>query len=311
MIENIQNITWEKYIEETDSSDFTKSDYIYRGQSNSYNFSEPFDKWKIISSFNRYYSRKNFRFQSFIGQQLEENLFKTIYGNYEFVKRTNLDKSDLITRLYFLQHYSIPTCLIDFTFNPLVALYFALSSLKGHQAKRFNNEGFPTIYPSECKISIYQINHKLLREVLKIKEIENTSNDLFLQYEKYRIDLYRNKFVYLGIDLTPHSKINPEIDNYNIREQNGCFILFDNISNNKYDLISFLEQYCKINKITFKEPLIKIYNIDYNNIYCPTHSKQSDYKPVFRFLQEKNITGKILFNDYQGLKYDFNFFHER
>jgi hypothetical protein len=310
MIEIVPDITWEEFIEVTNSDNFLNSDFIFRGQSNSYD-GHTFHNWPIISSFNRYYSRDNFRFEDFIGQQLEEGLFKMTYGNYEFVKRTNLDKSNLISRLYFLQHYSIPTCLLDFTFNPAIALYFAMTSLKGHKARTCNIEGFPTIYPSECKISIYQINHRLLREIIGIKEITHTGNDLFGEYEKYRIDLTSNRYAYLGVDLTPHLKMNQDVDNYNIRVQNGCFILFDNISDNNCDLVSFLKSYSKNNNLTFPEPLIKIYNINYNNLYRPMRSRQRDYKPVFRYLQDKGITGKNLFNDYQGLKYDLNFFHDK
>lgn len=310
MIEIFSDITWEEFIRVTDSSNSTDSDFIYRGQSNSYDEGN-FIEWPIISSFNRYYSRANFRFDSFINQQLEENLFKITYGDYEFVKRTNLDKSNLISRLYFLQHYSIQTCLLDFTFNPSIALYFAMTSLKGHTARTCNSDGFPEIYPPECHISIYQINHKLLRQVVGVKEISHSNNDLYLEYEKYRLNVTMGNYAFIGIDIEPLLKISEEIENFNIKKQEGCFILFDNISNNKNDFISFLESYCKIKKIEFTEPLIKIYKIKYNNLYKPMQSRQGNYKPAFRYLQDKGITGKNLFNDYQGLKYDFNFFYDK
>lgn len=285
----IDNITWEDFISLTESNDSTSSDYIYRGQSNSFNFPNNFTEWDIISSFNRTYSVKNFRFREFLSQQLEERLFKITYGKYEFVRRTNLDKSDLITRLYFLQHYGIPTCLLDFSFNPLVALYFSLTSLKGHKFRSCNSDGIPTIYPEECKISIIQINHRLLKEKIKVKEINHKNNDLFLEYEKYGMDLSKEEWCYLGIDLYPYLRINSEIDNYNLKAQDGCFILFDNVYAHRHDLISFLERYCLANNITLSEPIVRIYKINYNNLYKPMRSKRNEYKPVFKYTTSASL----------------------
>lgn len=309
--ETITNITWEDFVELTDRKKLKNSDFIYRGQSNSFEFPNSFKEWDVTSSFNRLYSKKNLRFKQFLSQQLNENLFKTAYANYEFVKRTKLDKADLITRLYFLQHYGISTCLIDFTLNPLVALYFTLTSLKGHQFRSNNIDGFPSIYPNDCHVSIFQINYKVLSKILNINEIIHKSNDLFLQYEHYGKDISKNEWAYLGIDLFPHRKINPEIDNFNLKAQEGCFILYDNAETNKKDLISFLEEYCRINEIILDEPLIRIYKIGYNCLYKPIRQLQPNYTPVFKYLEKENITGRNLFNDYQGLKYDFNFFHEK
>jgi len=309
--EIISNITWEEFIEKTDSDNPINSDYIYRGQSNSFTFPEDFIEWDVVSSFNRVYTKKNFKFNQFLSQQLEEGLFKANYANYEFVKRTCLDKSDLITRLYFLQHYGIPTCLIDFSHNPLVALYFSLTSLKGHRFRVNTVDGFPAIYPNDCHISITQINHKILREVLEIKEINHRSNDLFLEYEQYSKDLSQNEWAYLGIDLSPINKVNQEVNNYNLKAQEACFLLYDNSETNGKDLISFLEEYCLKNEISLPEPLIKIYKIKYNCLYKPIRQLQPDYVPVFKYLENENITGRELFNDFQGIKYDFNFFHDK
>lgn len=298
MIENISDISWEDFI--TDTYLNKNSDFIYRGQSNSISNSK-FEQWGLVSTFNRHYSNENFRFDSFLSQQLENSLFLHTYKDYEFVKRTHLDKSDLITKLYFLQHYGIPTSLIDFSLNPLVALYFAITSLRGHSGGEYDNEGFPKYYPPECKVTIYRINHRILKDKLGIMEINNQKNSLFLNYEKYRLDLSSLKSCYLGLDVKPHEKINKNVDNYNLKQQDGAFILFDNANAKNYDLIRFLIEYCHRKDIIFSEPLIKIYNIKYNSLYKPKHSKQPNYKPVFRFLEEQGITGKTLFNDFQSI----------
>lgn len=318
MLKKIINITWEKYIEETENLPTDK--FIYRGQSNLFK-NGSFTPWGIISSFNRENDTKKFMFRRFLTQQLEQGLFEAYYRNYEFVKNTNLNQSDLISRLYFLQHYGISTCLIDFTFDPLVALYFSLTSLKGHNVAKNPNSstGVKNIYPNNCYVSIYQINHKLLCEKLAINNLDEANKYLSINYDYYAIDLIKGlEWAHLAIDLDPLSKINNSINNYNLSEQKGCFLLFDNHyakdyeCSKDYDLITFIEKYCEINNIVFKEPLITIYNIEYNSLYGRMHiPNKPHYKTVFKFLKENNCTGQYLFNDSQGLKYDFNFFHEQ
>jgi len=311
MIEKIENITWEDFIDDTYSKDYQMQDFIYRGQSNEYTTSGEFNKWKVKSSFNRFYTKENYRFSSFLDQHLNDTLFTSTYGNYEFVKRTKLIDSDFLTRLYFLQHYSIPTCLLDFTFNPLVALYFSMSSLKGHQGGQYDINGFPLFYPDECKITIYRINYKILIEKFNLEEINKELLSDFVKYQRYKQSISDYTYSYIGIDLFPYKKISSSVDNYNLKKQDSAFILFDNLYSEQYGLIEFLIEQAKSNNIQFDKPMIKEYNINYNCLYSPMHSKQPDYIPAFRYLEENGITGKKLFNDYQSLRYDFNFFHNK
>jgi len=75
---------------------------------------------------------------------------------------------------------------------------------------------------------------------------------------------------------------------------------------NKISFEDFLIQYGKINGLSLDEPILNIYNIKYNSIINRLENRK---KNVFKFLNDKNITGKYLFDDIQGLKYDYiNFF---
>jgi hypothetical protein len=307
----VQNIdlSLNEYLELINNSD-KSSDFIYRGQTNSYN-NYKFTEWNIVSTYNRNPQFSNIRFNSFLTQQLNDSLFDIYYRNNQFVKDKKLEKSDLISKLYFLQHYGISTSLIDFTHNPFVALYFAMSSLNSHSGGTCDDNGFPNYYLENCTISIYQINYKLLVEKFKIQEINNKIGYEYDKKFKFNTNVNLRKTVHVGIDTNPIKNTNNLIDNFNLLKQEGAFIFYDNHYNKKYGLIEFITDYIIENKIEITEPLVKIYKIKYNELYKPLKSKQPNFKTAFQILKEKEKTGNYLFNDYQGLKYDLTFFHNQ
>ncbi|WP_185967817.1 FRG domain-containing protein [Formosa sediminum] len=304
------NISLQKYFEIA-STDLKSDKYIYRGQTNSF-LKGGYLEWKVFSSYNRNEQFKKIMFCSFLNQQLETNLFDIYYRNNQFVTDKKLNKLDLRSKLYYLQHYGIPTCLIDFTHNPLVALYFAMSSLNAVGNRNYCREGFPNFYPENCSISIYQINYKVLIEALKLSVI--SSNLVSEYYGKFQFETNilnkGKKKIHLGIDVFPESNISG-VDNFNLKKQEGAFILYDNQRNDDYDLIEFLCDYFYENEIELDEPIVKIFKIKYNELYKSSSSKHPNLKSAFNILEEKKKTGNYLFNDIQGLKYDLIFFNER
>jgi hypothetical protein len=302
------DISLKEYIELMNNS--SSSDFIYRGQTNSYNDNK-FNEWKIVSTYNRNSQFNKTRFNSFLTQQLNDELFDIYYRNNEFVKNKKLENSDLLSKLYFFQHYGISTCLIDFTYNPFVGLYFAMSSLNslgGIRKKDVN--GFLIDYPENCFISIYEINYKLLVAKLKLSEVNNKIGYEYDQNFGYITNLnFIKKNVHIGIDINPTDK--NYVNNNNLLKQEGAFILYDNHYNIDYGLIEFIKDYISENKIELDEPIVKIYKIKYNELYKPSKSKNPNFKTAFTILKEKEKTGSFLFDDYQGLKYDLIFFHDQ
>jgi len=154
IIENINIIDWQSLIDKFENLDTTNK--IFRGQSNSYNsYTKKFEKWPIISSFNRYYPEDKYNFRTIIIQQLNKNEFDSYFKEYKYDKIKSLVDCNQLEKIYFLQHYGIPTCFIDFTKDPLVALYFAMSSVRG-------NSGRPIGYPDDHYITIYEIDYSQL-----------------------------------------------------------------------------------------------------------------------------------------------------
>jgi hypothetical protein len=299
--------TWNEFVENNDSSD---KNFIFRGHTNEL-INKQFVEWKLISSFNRYYTDLNFRFGGFIGQQLEEALFQSTYGNYLCIQTNNLANADTVTKLYFLQHYGVPTCLLDFTYNPLIALYFAISNIRGHSTSSYDGKGNVTLYSNEYFISIFKINVSLLSDSLKMKHLEHFNNGLFLNYEKYGIRFFYDiRKAYVALDLQPQIRIEGKYENYNLSNQESCFLLYDNCDADDLSFEEFVKTYISENNIKLDKPIIEIFKIPYNSIYRKFRRYHPNSISLFRFLEERHISGRYLFNDFQGLKYDFNFFNQ-
>jgi len=298
--------SWQEFIEENNSSN---EEFICRGHTNEVRNGE-FIEWEIVSSFNRYYSDLNFRFESILGQQLEESLFESYYGNYKCVKDYKINNVNTLTKLYFLQHYGVPTCLIDFTYNPFIALYFAISNIKGQQAGKYSFDGIPNFYPDNYHISVYKINVKLLVEKFEVNEIKHIDNSLFLNYFEYRKFYLGNMGIYIALDKNPEKKLSNNVQNHNLIKQQSCFILFDNGDASGVSLETFINKYSDDNQISLTKPLIEVFKIPYNSILRKQRSKHPSSKSLFKYLHINGISGQSLFNDFQGLKYDLNFFHQ-
>jgi len=304
---NIVDTTWENFIDQNSVNNTKNKQFIYRGQTNG-SINGEFKEWGIVSSFNRFYQRQHYRFDQFISQQVE--FIDSTYAGYEFIKNSSILNSSTISKIYFLQHYGIPTCFIDFTFNPLVALYFSISSLKGRSIGAFSADGFPLYYPENYYFTVNRIDLIELKKVIKIKNVNHFNFDLFMKYDSYCIDINEYRYAHLAFDLDPLGSVDNFVSNYNLENQSSCFLMYDNAACNTGNLESFLNNYITNHNIPIKKPIITKYRIKYNSAYSPRECKQPYYITLFKYLINNNVTGSNLFNDIQGLKYDFNFFHQ-
>ena len=95
-------------------------EFYYRGQSN--------EEYKLIPSISRKVSKESE--QTFL--HLEKDLIAETLFKYSDVFCNYTSNIELLTQL---QHYGIPTRLMDVTVNPLVALFFACNSNKDKQGE--------------------------------------------------------------------------------------------------------------------------------------------------------------------------------
>ncbi|HNX55903.1 MAG TPA: FRG domain-containing protein [Prolixibacteraceae bacterium] len=302
--------TWEKFVDENYTSSIDDKKFMYRGQTNGKNpKTSNFMEWPLVSSYNR--SNSDYEFNKFIYQQVE--FISTRYYGYDIIKKRKIDEEEILAQIYFLQHYGIPTCFIDFTYHPLIALYFAVTGLEMRSGGYFNPEGFFNEYSNEY-FTIYKIDIQGLVNTLNIKTINKSNSIDSFNYDDYRIDIDVDNFGYIAVDTDPLSKIkNPE-SNYNLKHQHSCFLMYDNskIQNHLAGIgfEEFLTKHIEAMSIRVKEPIIYKYQIGYNGAYKPRHDKRFTYEPLFTFLREEKVIGYDLFDDIQGLRYDFKFFHQ-
>lgn len=302
-LEDISQMDLIKTIELSNWRDFTKlkkklctGDYIFRGHTNSFdnNHGET-DEWKINSSYKRYLEDRQVSFDHFIKIYLNERLFKMHFNIYKHSQTKSLINSTLIEKLYFFQHYGLPTCFIDFTKDPFFALFFAISGIKVPIIKTVKNKK-PATFPDNQFFTVIQLHLKTLIEKFGIKPIVDPNIEI--NYSQYSLNFFGFKNIKVGFDLNPCEKIKT-FKNKNLLKQKGCFLLFDNSQlKSSYDLEKVMNSVITLNKIMLTEPLITKYRIPYNSIFRDTDIS------LFTFLDNHRATGRFLFNDIQGIKYD-------
>jgi hypothetical protein len=309
ILEIIEFSNWPALVKELENnSDESK---IYRGHSNNYSYERVkiqnrynrkvfLDYWKLISSFNRHYSTFGYLFRTYLKQQFADGFFKSVYGEYSFKEIDFLKECSLIERVYYFQHYGVPTCLIDFTKDPLIALYFAISSVKASNGGALDKDDNPYYHPSEPFISIFEVNFERITDLLKVKFIDKDS--LIKIYDDY--DMYG---CHIAFDINPLHNCQTQSVNENLTRQKGCFILFDN-NNTDLTLVNYLKSSLKSLGIRF-EILVREYRLPYNKVFHKGGLDEFKDIKLFTFLNKHNATGRTLFNDIQGLRHDLNFFH--
>ncbi|MEI6767227.1 MAG: FRG domain-containing protein [Bacteroidota bacterium] len=280
---------------------------IFRGQSNAGRTSN-FDFWQIVSNLNRHYpdiSLKDFfSFTSQGKQQLRE------YPAFS-QKISTPDDIHLIDLLAFLQHRGISTPLVDFSYDPITALFFACAAMP-----------FETANGSDYRfLSIFEIDS----EVLFSYGIREMPGDFsFNQYDFQCLDPYNpmpDHFV--GSDkpcMAVCRNLPGGLQNFNLTQQDGAFLLIhvpkmisilsDRQRCLRYNSLEDLLLHIRLEKNIHVKPL-KLHLIPYQSIFLSPDDDKIFSMPdtLYLYLEIKQKTGKLLFagDDLNAFKYDFMF----
>lgn len=226
--------------------------FAFRGQANS--------DWPLISSLERIVPDSKKR------RKVEEFTLK------EFIKKFPLYSGDIdkpenkLSWLSLMQHYGIPTRLLDFTTSPYVALYFAIENLIP------NDSG---------SISIYAIDYDQL--VRKSCEYVKESTDLIDKYsenfaekceEAFENILERSSYDVLWF-------VDPMQLNDRIEKQSGTFLISGSFNKNIDELIR---------SIVYKEVVIE-------EIIIPQRYLES----IYSLLRKMNLGPKNIYGNIEGL----------
>lgn len=232
-----------------------ESHYIYRGQVDK--------KWKLESSIERLIGPKK---EISKAKKYEEFSLMKFKSAFHLYCGSNIKPTSKLQWLSIMQHYGVPTRLLDFTYSPYIALYFCLEGLESN---------------SSNDIALYAIDYRnLLKESIKYAKSKDinfkyTYSDTFDKddsiFEEYLSD---NKFDILWT-------AEPYEGNNRIDRQSGCFLLSCNLEKKIEELL--------------KSQIYK--NVQMKKIIIAIEL----YDQIYSLLNKVNINSKVLYGDLSGL----------
>jgi hypothetical protein len=229
--------------------------YIYRGQSNA--------SWQLETTLQRTSGKK---FQRDFTEKAERYALDNFSARFHLYDRENNEPHSLLEWLSLMQHYGVPTRLLDFTSSPYAALYFGI---EGYDFQR--QPGFALYcidYTGLMNRSIELIKRQDSRFTETRESIQGKSDKVFDDF----IDPFNRNILWV----TEPDRLNARID-----RQAGCFLVSGNKGMGIEELIES-DSYS---------------DVDCRKIVLSASIAQN----VFALLRKMNISGKSIYGDLGGL----------
>ena len=229
--------------------------YIYRGQSDS--------SWGLLSSLERVVGVE---WNSSSAQKFEEFSLERFQSKFHLYDTENCQPNSKLAWLAAMQHYGVPTRLVDFSVSPYLALYFALET--------FN-------YSVSASFSLFMIDYRAIleRSIQYIKSMDRDFTETRQSIQGKQDEIYEKIVDRFSYDIAWVTE--PKILNARIDRQSGSFLLSGNRGK-------------KIEEVLSSE-LYK--NVDMQKLEIPCELAQG----VYALLRKMNVTSKSLYGDLDGL----------
>lgn len=231
------------------------NNFIYRGHANA--------KWPLQSSLERLIESQ---WSQGKARHFEDFSLEAFQAKFHLYDRANITPDSKLAWLSVMQHYGVPTRLVDFTNSPYVALYFALEAYQ----------------PSTlADLAVFALDYTAVMEAsirhIKVQDpsFEETRSSIYAKQDKV-FDETVDKLLY---DITWVTE--PRRHNERLDLQGGCFVVSGNIDARISESLNLdLYRDCKFLKFTIDHRL---------------------YEPIFALLRKMNLTSKSLYGDLDGL----------
>lgn len=234
------------------------------GLPNNYFFRDQADaSWPLKSSLERVIGLE---WTAAKAQQFEDFALQQFRSKFHLYDHENSHPTSKLAWLSVMQHYGVPTRLLDFTESPYIALYFALESYSHHLGKEIALFAFD--YSAVLQRSIDHIQSKDLG-------FRETRASVFERQDEI-FDSVVDRFSYDIAWIAEPLVLNARLD-----RQGGSFLLSGNRSLQIEAVLGLpLYQDADMQKLVIPPDLVS---------------------GVFALLRKMNITSKSLYGDLEGL----------
>ncbi|MBL9041542.1 MAG: FRG domain-containing protein [Myxococcales bacterium] len=229
--------------------------FLYRGQANA--------EWLLTSSLERVVGAKWSADQA---KKFEDFSLHQFQSKFHLYDRENVKPDSRLAWLSIMQHYGVPTRLLDFTESSYVALYFALESYNPQSGEDF---------------SVYAIDYSGImdRSIAHIRSkdggFSETRQSMFDKQDMI-FDTVVDRFSYDIAWSAEPKQLNARLD-----RQAGSFLLSGNRGLRIQDVLD---------SALYSEVAMYKFRISHEL-----------YPNVFALLRKMNITSKSLYGDLEGL----------
>lgn len=228
--------------------------YIFRGHADA--------SWKLESTLERVIGSK---WSAENAQKFEEHSLGTFRSKFNIYNQLEQIPKSKLSWLSLMQHYGVPTRLLDFTQSPYVALYFALEAY--NPLSKLDFAVYAIDYTAIMENSITHIKNKDVKFSYERTDIHGNQDEIF--------DDVVDRFSYDILWITEPLELNARID-----RQAGTFL----ISGNREKTIESI-----------------IHSSLYPNCVTKLVIKNDLYENVYALLRKMNINSKSIYGDLSGL----------